>query len=174
MGANGSHKDILRGWLHNGAPRRHRIGRGACGRGKDHSVSGVVINVNTVSPHDQVNHSRHRTLGDDSIVQRQVSVKGLSTSSHRHVQHHSRLDCIFALGELGEHIQFAVLQFCHKADTAHIDPQNRDVVSIGVPRGMKDGAIPAKAEENIRPLQLILHVAIVQIPGQFSMTAPLL
>ena len=59
-----------------------------------------------------------------------------------------------------------LLQLCHKAHAAQIDAQHRNLVGVGVPGGVEDGAIPTKAHQHVGVLQLGAHLPKGLVGGQ--------
>ena len=83
------------------------------------------------------------------------------------------LNGVFPLRQTGKHLQLTLFQLCHKADTAQIDPQYRNIVGVCILGRVQDGAITAKAEKEIRIFELLLHVPVILSSWEIHM-APLL
>ena len=70
------------------------------------------------------------------------------------------------MGQRSQERQLAALQLRHEPNAAHVDSQDGHLVKGGVPGGVKDRAVPAKADEQVGGGQLLVQQGEGQLPGQ--------
>ena len=152
MGADGGDDDILRRGLHNGAASGHGVGRGAGGRADNDAVAGEGRGLHAVALHRELNHPGNGALGDGGVVERQLVKEHLSLAAHRGAEHHALFHPVVVGREPGEELQLPGLQLRHKAHGADVDAEDGHMVTGGNLGGVENGAVAAKADEQIRIL----------------------
>ena len=86
---------------------------------------------------------------------------------YRHIQHHPMIDRIVILRQAGKLMQLRAFQLRHKPHGADVDTQNGYIFPGGCLGHMQNGAVPAKADHQLRVLQFPVELRKPKIPGQF-------
>jgi hypothetical protein len=166
--AHGRDHDAPAVRLHDGPPRRHGVGGGACGRGDNDPVPHDPLDHHLVGQYLHLRHPGHGALGKDHIVQGQVLADLFLPPKQPDVQHHPLLRHKVPLGQGDQQGELRPLQLRHEAHAAHVHPQDGHPVEGGVPGGVKDGPIPAEADQQVRLRKLLLQLVEGRLTGQIQ------
>ena len=138
------------------------------GGADDDAVAGEGRGLHAVALHRELNHPGNGALGDGGVVERQLVKEHLSLAAHRGAEHHALFHPVVVGREPGEELQLPGLQLCHKAHGADVDAENGHMVTGGNLGGVENGAVAAKADEQIRILNFPVNVEKPHRFGQFK------
>ena len=94
-------------------------------------------------------------LPDHSIVEPQIGKDLPALSEDRYVQHHPLFHGKFPSLQLPQGLQLSGLQLRHESKAPHVDAKNRNLVQCHQLGQVKNRAVSAKGDQQIRILQLL-------------------
>ena len=157
MGADGGQQQVPGRGLHDGAAGGHGVAGGASGGAGDDAVAADLGELALLCKDIQPYNPCNRALGDDSVVEGDVVIHGLSAPEDGHVQHHPGLHVEAPVRQIPQAVQLVHLQLRHESEASQIHSQHRDAVQRHRPGQMQNGAVAAEGDEQIRRADLLMQ-----------------
>jgi hypothetical protein len=127
-----------------------RIGGRSSGSGDDQAVGAVAADEITVDVEFEFYHAGERTFVDDGVVEDVLLIDGRAIAQELDLEHDAFADGRTAgQGFFESGIEFVDGETGQKAETAHVDGENRDTARSGDTCGSEERAVTAEDEKKV-------------------------